>query len=169
MPEMEVAVRKTHFGGMITYRLTGDGQIEFLVIDCDSKGRTVTKFLGGMDHEGEKPEDTARREACEEGGYEDISFWGPVCNFKPTLNHRKIFFAMRLSSKTVRGRLRTVVMMDGSDTLHPPRWIGAMEALIELSYYHKRALIVALSKIAKEDPEFKEMALADPALAPLLR
>ena len=171
MSETTTAVQETHFAGIIIFRQGQEGEVEFFVLDSDHRGVITTKFPGGMNEPGEPPEETVRREAREEGGYKDVAFWGPVYNLEIVgTHHQKIFFAAHGISNNLRGQPRQEKILDGEDTLYPPRWIGSGEALAVLAYYHRKALLEAIAPMARFDPKgFGVMALADPVLARFVR
>lgn len=179
MPQTTVATEKTHAASIIAYRWAPDNSgVQFLVIAGERTGITIAKFPGGMGNPGEDPPQTAWREFLEETGYHNVaSFFGPVCRFEVG-NHSKVFFACHGTGENLVGQSRQEKICDKEEGqsddegywLHPPRWADSGEILVgNFAKHHRQALIVALPKIAEEDPEFKELALKDPALAPLLR
>jgi 8-oxo-dGTP pyrophosphatase MutT (NUDIX family) len=169
MPTTATATNNTHFGAIIGFRQGQEG-VEFLVIDYDDPEKGLQcKLPGGMGAPGETPARTAQREYLEETGLENISGYGPVWKIQLKDGHRKLFFASHCDPKQWIGELRKEAKSDGAETLSPPYWLSSKRALTELHHYHRMALKGSLPVMADHDPIFREMALKDPTLAPLLR
>jgi len=75
----------------------------------------------------------------EEGGYDDVNFWGPIWRIKSGL-HEKIFYFTQGIPENFRGQLRQEDILDGEDTLHPPHWIGSSEALSAGGFFYENYL-----------------------------
>jgi hypothetical protein len=149
----------TWWAGAVIWKLE-NGLLYFLVQDARSTNPrwkamgAETKFPGGNNELQDKDLfiETCRRELKAEtylellaGNYESDRIYDRIIG-----GHRKIFYLINHNSLV--GDLRTFPILDGDDTLEPPRWVLADHFLHMALHgkYHKQAFLEAFKRLTSQ-------------------
>ena len=144
-PAIQEVLREQTAGGVI-FRRNQQGGIEFLIIQ-DAKNRwTIPK---GHVEEGEKADQTARREIQEETGLKDMSVhrWLGKVNFRYRREQSLVLITMQVYLVEAKGNTNKLIKEDWMNDI---KWFPAMEALDLIEYEDiGKLFLLALKRIRK--------------------
>ncbi len=128
-PAIQEVLRENTAGGVI-FRRNSNNEVEILMIQ-DAKDRwTIPK---GHIEEGEKPDETAKREIEEETGLKDIKIhrWLGKVNFQYRRQQSLVLIAMQVYLVEALKNTDKVIKEDWMNDI---KWFPAMEALDKIEY-----------------------------------
>lgn len=144
-PAIQEVLREQTAGGVI-FRKTAKGEVQILMIQ-DAKDRwTIPK---GHVEEGEKPDQTAKREIMEETGLRevDVHKWLGKVNFRYRREQSLVLITMHVYLVEAKGNTNKLVKEDWMNGI---KWFPALEALDEIEYEDiGKLFLLALKRIRK--------------------
>lgn len=152
-PAIQEVLKESRSGGIV-YRINADGGIDFLLFQDARHRWSIPK---GSIEEGEKPQETARREVHEETGLDlkdlETQDYLGVNNFRYRRENSLVLIRMKVYLVKASGDTNKI---KGEDWMLGVKWFSAKEALDKIEYdVIQKLMLIALKKI-KEKNGIKE-------------
>lgn len=145
-PAIQEVLRENTAGGVI-FRRDKKGEVEILMIQ-DAKDRwTIPK---GHIEEGEKPDETAKREIQEETGLQEMNVhrWLGKVNFQYRRQQSLVLITMQVFLVEALGDTNK---LKKEDWMNDIKWFPAMEALDKIEYEDiGKLFLLGMKRIRKE-------------------
>jgi len=145
-PAIQEVLRESTAGGVI-FRRDKNDEVEILMIQ-DAKDRwTIPK---GHIEEGEKPDETAKREIQEETGLQEMKLhrWLGKVNFQYRRQQSLVLISMQVYLVEALGDTNSIKKEDWMNDI---KWFPAMEALDKIEYEDiSKLFLIGMKRIRKE-------------------